>query len=328
MARKKQKSTEELASAQDFKPDALDVDASSTCPVCKSDLFINPSMKLLVSPCYHRVCEPCVERLFAHGTAPCPVCGVALRRSNFNVPFFEDLAVEKECRIRKRISTVFNKREEDFETLRDYNDYLEEVEGIIFNLVNDMDVQKTNDMLEAYRSQNLDQIVRNKQLAEREDEQLRRTQREEEQRRLDYESMLLAELEEEEQRKQREESQFIEHLASAGPSRRATTTTTRAVHSEAKRKAQEAAIQEMPTLKGLLINREKKETSSGFDPLEGLTQITLPLTFCYNVDQFELWWLGSSSTGSKPLPSETVLLAGGVKAMDIAQQLLLSLCIY
>ena len=47
--------------------------------------------------------------------------------------------VEKEVGIRKRILKIYNKLEEDFDNLSDYNDYLEEVEEIIDALENDLD---------------------------------------------------------------------------------------------------------------------------------------------------------------------------------------------
>ncbi|KAI9012836.1 CDK-activating kinase assembly factor MAT1-domain-containing protein [Gaertneriomyces semiglobifer] len=102
-----------------------------TCPVCKSDRYLNPTMKLLVSPCFHKMCENCINRLFLQGPAPCPICKVTLRKSNFVAQTFEDLYVEKEVQIRKRVSRIYNKRLEDFKgNLRAYNDYLEEVEDI------------------------------------------------------------------------------------------------------------------------------------------------------------------------------------------------------
>lgn len=108
----------------------LMLEVEEACPVCKSDHYLNPKMVLLVSACYHKICDSCTGRLFAHGSAPCPVCGTILRRSNLVVPTFEDMRVEKECRVRKRLATIFNKVREDFEGLREYNDYLEEVEDI------------------------------------------------------------------------------------------------------------------------------------------------------------------------------------------------------
>lgn len=40
-----------------------------------------------------------------------------------------------------------NKQEDDFETLKDYNDYLEQVEEITFNLINRQDVEATESRL-------------------------------------------------------------------------------------------------------------------------------------------------------------------------------------
>lgn len=74
------------------------------CPVCKSTKYLNPKMNLLVSPCYHRLCETCINRIFTHGSAPCPICATILRKGNFVVATFGDLVVEKELRIRKIVS--------------------------------------------------------------------------------------------------------------------------------------------------------------------------------------------------------------------------------
>ncbi len=74
-----------------------------------------------------------------------------LRRNNFRLQLFEDSVVEKEVDIRKKILKDFNKKEEDFATLNEYNDYLEEIETVIFNLTNGIDVEQTNKRIEKYR---------------------------------------------------------------------------------------------------------------------------------------------------------------------------------
>jgi CDK-activating kinase assembly factor MAT1 len=53
-----------------------------------------------------------------------------LRKAKFRKQTFEDTLVEREVDVRRRITKLFNKRREDFKTLRAYNDYLEEVEDI------------------------------------------------------------------------------------------------------------------------------------------------------------------------------------------------------
>lgn len=70
--------------------------------------------------------------------------------------------VEKEMDIRKRVLKDFNKKEEDFATLREYNDYLEEIETIIFNLVNNIDIVGTNKRIEQYKKDNKEIIMKNK----------------------------------------------------------------------------------------------------------------------------------------------------------------------
>ncbi|GKV42107.1 hypothetical protein SLEP1_g49549 [Rubroshorea leprosula] len=67
----------------------------------------------------------------------------------------------KEIQIRKRIASIFNKREEDFPCLRDYNDYLEEVEDMIFKLIDGIDVQAIEEKIKKYQEENAVQIMMN-----------------------------------------------------------------------------------------------------------------------------------------------------------------------
>lgn len=75
------------------------------CPICKSDRFLNPKLRLLVSTtCYHQMCESCIDRIFTLGPEPCPTCGVLLRKISFAAQTFGDLKIEKEVSVRKRIA--------------------------------------------------------------------------------------------------------------------------------------------------------------------------------------------------------------------------------
>ena len=71
---------------------------------------------------------------------------------------FEDANIDKEVDIRRKILRDFNKQEEDFETLREFNDYLEMVEDIIFNLTNNIDILETNKKIASYKEQNKELI--------------------------------------------------------------------------------------------------------------------------------------------------------------------------
>ena len=128
-------------------------------------------MRFLVNPeCYHKMCESCVDRIFSTGPAPCPVAGCrrTLRKARFRRQTFEDLQIEKEVDIRRRVATTFNRRREEFEDLLSYNNYLEEVETLTFNLVYSLDVDTTEAKLKAYASQNAPVISRNAALERQE----------------------------------------------------------------------------------------------------------------------------------------------------------------
>ncbi|KAH9303168.1 hypothetical protein KI387_014751, partial [Taxus chinensis] len=65
----------------------------------------------------------------------------------------------KEVLIRRRISNIYNKREEDFPSLREYNDYLEEVEDMTFKLVEGIDVLDIEANIAKYQEENAEQII-------------------------------------------------------------------------------------------------------------------------------------------------------------------------
>ncbi|GAB4838147.1 hypothetical protein Ancab_027676 [Ancistrocladus abbreviatus] len=65
----------------------------------------------------------------------------------------------KEMAIRKRISNIYNKREEDFPSLREYNDYLEEVEDMTCKLIEGIDVPAIEAKITKYEQENYDQIM-------------------------------------------------------------------------------------------------------------------------------------------------------------------------
>ncbi|XP_039923403.1 CDK-activating kinase assembly factor MAT1 isoform X1 [Hirundo rustica] len=158
------------------------------CPRCKTTKYRNPSLKLMVNVCGHTLCESCVELLFVRGAGNCHECDTPLRKSNFRVQLFEDPAVDKEVEIRKKVLKIYNKREEDFPTLDEYNDFLEEIEEIVFNLTNNVDLENTKKKMELYQKDNKEVIQKNKLKLTREQEELEEAleveRQESEQRRL------------------------------------------------------------------------------------------------------------------------------------------------
>lgn len=90
---------------------------------------------MFVSPCFHKICESCLYKHFQQGYAPCPECGTLLRRINFISSTFEDVEVEREIKMRKLLNRHFLKEPNDFENEVKYNDYLEEYENILSELL-------------------------------------------------------------------------------------------------------------------------------------------------------------------------------------------------
>ncbi len=193
-----------------------------TCPRCKTTSYRNPNLKLLVNVCGHKLCQTCVDILFTRPSAACPECSTPLRRSDFRVQQFEDAFVEKEVDVRKRIVKIYNKREADFashgDPLREYNDYLEEIETIIFNLVNKIDVEQTKKKVDAYKKENETFIRKINAKISQEEEMLRQKQAAESKEIEERRKMLLVEQQEEKKAKFKEKDALIDDLIHANAS--------------------------------------------------------------------------------------------------------------
>ncbi|WWD21199.1 CDK-activating kinase assembly factor MAT1 [Kwoniella shandongensis] len=213
------------------------------CPICHTDRQFNKNLRLLVSPCYHKMCESCIDRLFTLGPEPCPQCGKILRKVNFAHQTFEDLKVEKEVAVRRRMAENFNKRREDFGSDKEYDDYLEEVEDLTFNLLNDIDLEKTEARIAQFAKQNKALIVANQEKTAL--EAMSQAERDDVERRAREERMRMVE---EAERVEREEearlrAEVTEALAS-GETKRAREIEFRA--REAKQLRQEALFKFVP----------------------------------------------------------------------------------
>ena len=70
--------------------------------------------------------------------------------------------MDKEVDVRRRINNELNLRQEDFPTLREFNDYLEQIETFIFNVVNGIDLEKTKREMEAVKEERKKQLQKSK----------------------------------------------------------------------------------------------------------------------------------------------------------------------
>ncbi|VFV32500.1 cdk-activating kinase assembly [Lynx pardinus] len=146
------------------------------CPRCKTTKYRNPSLKLMVNVCGHTL--QCSKRFTMNCLTSFP--NSPMRMSDSRTPILGEGRRKKEVK--------YNKREEDFPSLREYNDFLEEVEEIVFNLTNNVDLDNTKKKMEMYQKENKDVIQKNKLKLTREQEELEEAleveRQENEQRRL------------------------------------------------------------------------------------------------------------------------------------------------
>ncbi|GAA6003940.1 TFIIH/NER complex subunit TFB3 [Rhodotorula paludigena] len=187
------------------------------CPVCKNDRYLNPKLRLMVSKCYHKMCESCLDRLFSLGPEPCPVCGQTIRKNQFQPQIFQNLEVQKEVAVRKRTAKIFNKRREDFASDAAYNDYLEEYETITFSLIHSIgsDLAATESKIRAYELQNRQSIEDNEERLAREKDELERRERGEREWREQERERYRAEEEEREREREEERRRIVEQLESS-----------------------------------------------------------------------------------------------------------------
>lgn len=152
-----------------FKMDASLASATDVCPVCKSTAQTSPNLRFKVSSrCYHRICEGCVDRKFSAGKAQCPIsgCQYNLWKRDWRLQTYEDLQVERDVDIRRRVwgalDLVNLGLEEDpllgweaaFEDLRSYNDYLEMKEEFAMNIMTNIDRPATEKKIRDYEIAN------------------------------------------------------------------------------------------------------------------------------------------------------------------------------
>lgn len=121
------------------------------CPVCKNEIYLDPSLKLLVPPCFHKLCTTCIDRIFRRGTEKCPEenCFEILKKGSYTIPRFEKLSTEKENRIRTRLK-LYKKERDFFETQEEFDNYLEELELFYDNFMSQETVQKQESMVEEF----------------------------------------------------------------------------------------------------------------------------------------------------------------------------------
>ncbi|KAG5185926.1 CDK-activating kinase assembly factor MAT1-domain-containing protein [Tribonema minus] len=132
------------------------------CSICKSEDKITQDKLLVNNLCGHKFCGSCCDREFSRKKVfQCPKCKKDVKRTGLTQKTLDELAVQKELTHRRRILKIFNKTEEDFETLLEYNNYLAEVEDLIYDLTNGVDVEACLAKIRAYEDAHREEIIQN-----------------------------------------------------------------------------------------------------------------------------------------------------------------------
>ena len=83
-----------------------------------------------------------------------------MKRVTLSTRTLDDVQCERDTSWRRRVLRVYNKAESDFADLRSYNDYLEEVEDIIFSIVNEeANAEECRAKVRRYEEENRGEIV-------------------------------------------------------------------------------------------------------------------------------------------------------------------------
>jgi CDK-activating kinase assembly factor MAT1 len=194
------------------RPSAVATVSEDVCPICKTSRYVNKGLEFLIHPdCYHPMCRDCVERVFHDGPAQCPTAGCTrtLRRKGFRSAFFGDLTVEREVDVRRRVGDVFNRTEDDFETVQAYNDYSEMLDR------NPETRRSAEEELARWREQNRGEIERNRRAGQKASLESRTRQEAELQATREKRLNFLRDAEEQRRQDARDREMLLDNLASA-----------------------------------------------------------------------------------------------------------------
>lgn len=157
----------------------FNVDECSICKTTEDALDNLTGAQLLINQCGHKFCKSCTDRKFSQKSSfQCPVCGSSIKRNTISEKTLDEIEANEDVKVRRRINDIYNKEERDFSTLREYNDYQEEKEDIIYQIVHNIDRAAAEARVKAYQQSHVDEIrTRLAQHSEHDREMSQRVQR-------------------------------------------------------------------------------------------------------------------------------------------------------
>ncbi|EUD68245.1 CDK-activating kinase assembly factor MAT1 [Plasmodium inui San Antonio 1] len=121
------------------------------CSSCLDDVCTSNEKKLFYFDiCKHKICGECLEKqLSQHNKQHCPRCKIGVTKKNVTPFDIEERMYSNQKNIRSKLTEIFNKKRHNFENTPLYNNYLEQIEDIIYLLTNEAD-EKKRKIIEAY----------------------------------------------------------------------------------------------------------------------------------------------------------------------------------
>ena len=125
-------------------PPVYDEDKCNGCNFRLNDNQNVQKMRLrtnMAIGCGHKYCEDCVGQLLNKKTTfSCIACGKPVKNSTLeHTKSFDSKYCDSDKNWREQVTSVYNKTENQFSSVEQYNDYLELIEDIVFSIVNEQD---------------------------------------------------------------------------------------------------------------------------------------------------------------------------------------------
>merc|ERR1719373_373822 len=143
----------------------FDEDPEDECPKCHTVRKRDPSMKLFYANCCDsRLCENCIAQIYARQRYHvCLTCGEKLEKLRYKSHSLALTQCRQEAMVRKRVNAVYNSFEDEFDNKRMWNDYLEMVEDLVYDLVHGDVKEKrvAEDKIRQHRRANKELIQKN-----------------------------------------------------------------------------------------------------------------------------------------------------------------------
>eukprot|EP00002_Diphylleia_rotans_P022003 TRINITY_DN4300_c0_g1_i1.p1 TRINITY_DN4300_c0_g1~~TRINITY_DN4300_c0_g1_i1.p1 ORF type:complete len:307 (+),score=71.30 TRINITY_DN4300_c0_g1_i1:77-997(+) len=134
--------------------------------ICKVDHYF-------ITICGHVLCRDCVQMKGRDFTCMHPGCSRKLNETLLDLFTKEEDTLREEIELRKRLSKIFNTPRDRFQTVQDYELYLEEIEDIVYEYIHG-DREKARESIERYQRKNDANIKIFNQMRTKDEERRRR----------------------------------------------------------------------------------------------------------------------------------------------------------